>query len=281
MHKMCFMPRVAKKSTPLGQICKASGLSREEFAQMLGIPARTLASYILGARSLPPLTQLQVLRDDLGVDLESLSGEAAQMLDGSPVTTEGIKNWKQSLRLEIDDEIELAVDQLSPTLLAVLTALGEVDPYRGRLLLTKICRAIDQELQDPKTQTAAEEVLAKKIETVDRDYASGEQFLTDATELYDSTEWERIKVAIDPAKPVHLQVRNKSTLMLPWMNIRATGITDKEGEAMPDMTITGSFRKILTTYVITQGGLELAIRHDSHRGIMAIPHEIAKTGETG
>ena len=177
------MAKKASKTTALGLVEKASGLTRLEFSKVLGMEKRRVQSYILGTRELPPLSELSNIETFFGIDLESLKSKKPMMISGREATPELVQGWRKHGGIS-PEGAALACEQLMPTLSATITTLCAQDRSRGFLLLHRIQALLEAELKRvvllEKVKEAVEStVLVTSSET----YPSGADMLEKAPDL--------------------------------------------------------------------------------------------------
>lgn len=177
------MAKKASKTTSLGVVKAASGLTLPAFAKVLGMERRRVQSYILGTRELPPLNELSNLETYFGVDLESLKKKKPKMISGREVTPELLKGWRTHGGID-PEAAAYACEQLGPTLSATITVLSQNDRQKALLLLHRIQSLLEAELGSAilaeKVKSAVEStVLVKSSER----YPSGQEMLETAPDL--------------------------------------------------------------------------------------------------
>ena len=200
------MAKKASKTTSLGIVKAASGLTLPAFAKVLGMESRRVQSYILGTRELPPVEELSNLETYFGIDLESLKTKKPKMISGREVTPELLSGWRTHGAIS-QEAAELACEQMMPTLTATITTLAEENRPKALLLLLRVQSLVQTELRRSifaeKVKSAVESIVLSKSS---EKYATGADMLKECQELpTDHPRWAAFVAKLNRNIPVTVE----------------------------------------------------------------------------
>lgn len=242
------MAKKPTKTTALGLVKSASGLTLNEFSKVLGMETRRVQSYILGARDLPPLEELSNLETYFGVDLASLKTKKPKMISGREVTPELLKGWRTHGGIS-PEAAALACEQMMPTLTATITTLAQENRPKALLLLHRVQSLVQTELRRAifaeKVKSAVESrVLSKSSER----YASGAEMLKECQGLPTGhPRWAAFVAKLNRNIPVTVERVSRPSYRLP---IDMVEITHNEEKSVGFR----SMRVIMIEMLIQQAG---------------------------
>jgi hypothetical protein len=242
------MAKRPAKTTALGIVKTASGLSYPAFAKLLGMSSRRVQSYVLGTRKLPPASEISNLETLLGIDLESLKTPRPRMISGRAVSPELVKGWRKHGGID-PEAASLAVDQLAPMLNATISVLSKQDQQRAHLLLARIQSLLEEEL----TRGIIAEEVASIIDStvlvrISERYRSPKEMIEEAKDLpVGHPRWKATIQKMNQNLPVTVDRVTRPTWGLPIDKAKV----DHKGKKSTGFR---SSRKIKNEIVISQSG---------------------------
>jgi len=253
-----------KFETPLQQVWKLSGLRAVEFADLLGLSAPIVESYRLNTRPLRHIPELQKLTIHFGVEPLSLitpKGEKMCTPDqtpmtifGHPFTADFCTLWKNCRGMS-ENEVGIALRQLTPVLEATLRLLAKRDPNTTRIFL----QGLNLSLKEVVSQVGLERDLMRYFDHNEfvkpiklEDYKRGADLRKQNDDLpLENTRWKDWVYQFNPDLPVEVTKTIRPTFVTPD-NLAAQPNIPKEVKLQWETHGLGSVCTTRITYSVTQ-----------------------------
>jgi hypothetical protein len=305
-----------KPTTTLAQFCKIADIWLKELQDLLSGPNHqdadkgnnprprkrpagdTVGSYYRGSRKLPALPELELLSYHYGVDAKSLvtpegwkKGDPfpkPRTISGKVFTSEFCKRWQQLRKME-EDEVLIAIKQLTPMIEGTLLCLANKEPHHARMFLNRINATINEAIKQTGIKRDLEGYFERTDlgKTIDLPHYTSKADLErndiDMRRKYqelpiDDSKWESFIHQLERDVPLTVSVTIMPTL----------GTPDSES-IPPDLPETakrewkryglGSIWSVIKTHNITQSGKTISFTRRETRWVGQPVNEAAEPSE--